>query len=55
MSYGRFFEEFEVGQAFYARSAVVDKRESEREDRGIVTVETTAVNYFAIWALNVRR
>ncbi len=33
-----------IGDTLYARSRVLDKRESRQSDRGIVTVETVAVN-----------
>jgi acyl dehydratase len=33
-----------IGDTLYARSRVVDKRESRQGDRGVVTVETVGVN-----------
>lgn len=33
-----------IGDTLYAASRVVDKRESSRRDRGVVTVETWALN-----------
>ncbi len=33
-----------IGDTLYAQSRVLDKREAKQGDRGIVTVETTAVN-----------
>jgi acyl dehydratase len=33
-----------IGDTLYAQSTVVDKRESKQGDRGVVTVETIAVN-----------
>jgi acyl dehydratase len=33
-----------IGDTLYAQSTVMDKRESKQGDRGVVTVETTAVN-----------
>ncbi|HEV8458130.1 MAG TPA: MaoC family dehydratase, partial [Methylomirabilota bacterium] len=33
-----------IGDTLYAQSTVMDKRESKQGDRGVVTVETIAVN-----------
>ncbi len=33
-----------IGDTLYAQSTVMDKRESKQADRGVVTVETIAVN-----------
>jgi len=54
MTYGRYYEDFAVGQGFekptfigdtlYAKSRVLDLRESSQGDRGVVTVETLGFN-----------